>query len=62
MDNDTAIKNLKIGIIKDLHTSGLITQKQMEQAIFSLNREWVAVENDKLARKTLDAAAKDDVK
>jgi len=29
----TAEENLKIGIVKDLYTSGFITQRQMEQAI-----------------------------
>jgi len=38
MDNITAVKNLKIGIMKDLHKHGLITQKQMELAIVRINR------------------------
>lgn len=37
-DNATAIKNLKIGIMKDLHKHGLITQKQMELAIMHVYR------------------------
>ena len=39
MDKGEVIKNLKIGIIKDLHKSGFFTQKQMEQAVKKLNRE-----------------------
>ena len=56
MGNDEVIKNLKIGIMRDLHTNGLISQKQMEQAIFNLNREWIVEENDQTACKTLDVA------
>jgi len=33
MDNHNFILLLKIGIIKSLHTKGLITKSQMEQAI-----------------------------
>ena len=37
MDNIVAAKNLKIGIMKDLHSQGLLTQKQMELAIMRIN-------------------------
>jgi len=33
------VKHLKVGIMKDLHKNGLITQRQMEQAIFRINSE-----------------------
>lgn len=36
-----AIKNLKIGIIKDLHKNGFITQKQMELAIVRMNQSQI---------------------
>ena len=36
MGNAVAIKNLKIGIMKDLYANGLISQKQMERLILRL--------------------------
>lgn len=36
--NAEVIRNLKVGIIKDLHSNGLITQSQMEQAILKANK------------------------
>jgi len=38
MDNTTVARNFKIGIMKDLHSQGLLTQKQMELAIMRINR------------------------
>jgi len=39
LDNSEVVKNLKIGIMKDLCKSGFITQKQMEGAVMKLSRE-----------------------
>ena len=39
MGSTDIVRYLKVGIMKDLHKNGLITQRQMEQAIFRINSE-----------------------
>ncbi|MCL2398050.1 MAG: hypothetical protein FWC93_08310 [Defluviitaleaceae bacterium] len=38
LDYGVVIKNLKTGIVKDLHKNRLVTQKQMELAIARVNQ------------------------
>ena len=55
--NNEVIKNLKVGIMKDLHKSGLITQKQMEQAVKKINREILQSETSQNNQTNLDTAS-----